>query len=233
MLSQDTAVDLKLALTVKTRTDRYVPTGRVIGTGQDDTRVARDSTHIGVRNQGATLLLQLGGNQKQVKEGGGGREGSTSGAKVTVPPVPIVVPPSPFSSLRESRRGRTAGGVAAGRGSADGGWAPGASCGGGTVGDACWDVPMARGSWVDQMSEMSLSGRDSIPQEGGRNARVRRAVRISSLVAQEVRVCVCVCVYACVWVCVFVRASFILNNICILHFNKGHFLWSSCLQRAG
>ncbi|KAM6900491.1 voltage-gated inwardly rectifying potassium channel KCNH2 [Xenentodon cancila] len=36
------------------------------------------------------------------------------------------------------------------------------------------------------MSEMSLSGRDSLPQEGGRNARVRRAVRISSLVAQEV-----------------------------------------------
>uniref|UniRef100_A0A671YKE8 Potassium voltage-gated channel subfamily H member 2 n=1 Tax=Sparus aurata TaxID=8175 RepID=A0A671YKE8_SPAAU len=47
-------------------------------------------------------------------------------------------------------------------------------------------VPLGRGSWVDQMSEMSLSGRDSLPQEGGRNARVRRAVRISSLVAQEV-----------------------------------------------
>ncbi|TWW70524.1 hypothetical protein D4764_17G0000060 [Takifugu flavidus] len=46
-----------------------------------------------------------------------------------------------------------------------------------------WDV--ARGSWGDHMSEMSLSGRDSIPQEGGRNARVRRAVRISSIVAQE------------------------------------------------
>uniref|UniRef100_A0A3Q3ABV8 Potassium voltage-gated channel subfamily H member 2 n=1 Tax=Kryptolebias marmoratus TaxID=37003 RepID=A0A3Q3ABV8_KRYMA len=36
------------------------------------------------------------------------------------------------------------------------------------------------------MSEMSLSGRDSLPQEGARNARVRRAVRISSLVAHEV-----------------------------------------------
>ncbi|KAG7526910.1 potassium voltage-gated channel subfamily H member 2-like [Solea senegalensis] len=45
---------------------------------------------------------------------------------------------------------------------------------------------MGRGSWAEQMSEMSLSGRDSLPQEGGRNARVRRAVRISSLVAQEV-----------------------------------------------
>ncbi|KAL1006351.1 hypothetical protein UPYG_G00071230 [Umbra pygmaea] len=48
----------------------------------------------------------------------------------------------------------------------------------------------ARGSWTtDHMSEMSLSGRDSIPQDGAvgsRNARVKRAVRISSIVAQEV-----------------------------------------------
>lgn len=38
------------------------------------------------------------------------------------------------------------------------------------------------------MSEMSLSGRDSIGQEGAqsRNGRVKRAVRISSIVAQEV-----------------------------------------------
>ncbi|KAI5106524.1 potassium voltage-gated channel subfamily H member 2 [Silurus meridionalis] len=39
------------------------------------------------------------------------------------------------------------------------------------------------------MSEMSLSGRDSIGQEGAqgsRNSRVKRAVRISSIVAQEV-----------------------------------------------
>lgn len=82
---------------------------------------------------------------------------------------------------------RTADGVAAGRGSTDGERAQGASWGEGTGGDAQWDLSMGRGSWVDQMSEMSLSGqRDSIPQEGGRNARVRRAVRISSLVAQEV-----------------------------------------------
>uniref|UniRef100_A0A3B3B570 Potassium voltage-gated channel subfamily H member 2 n=1 Tax=Oryzias melastigma TaxID=30732 RepID=A0A3B3B570_ORYME len=56
------------------------------------------------------------------------------------------------------------------------------------MGEARWDVaePVGRGSWADQMSEMSLSGRDSLPTEGGRNARVRRAVRISSLVAQEV-----------------------------------------------
>lgn len=108
--------------------------------------------------------------------------------------MPTVVPPSPFASLRESRRGwGAAGRVAAGQGSADGGWTPGASCRGGTVGYACWDVSMTMGSWVDQMSEMSLSGRDSIPQEGGRNARVRRAVRISSIVAQEVGLCVCVC----------------------------------------
>ncbi|KAL6488962.1 hypothetical protein MHYP_G00027030 [Metynnis hypsauchen] len=43
----------------------------------------------------------------------------------------------------------------------------------------------------EMMSEMSLSGRDSIPQEGtagGRNARMKRAVRISSIVAQEVSV---------------------------------------------
>ncbi|KAG7488696.1 hypothetical protein MATL_G00036450 [Megalops atlanticus] len=43
---------------------------------------------------------------------------------------------------------------------------------------------------------MSLSGRDSIPQEGApannerRNTRVKRAVRISSIVAQEVSVAV-------------------------------------------
>ncbi|KAL7887062.1 hypothetical protein AOLI_G00047830 [Acnodon oligacanthus] len=43
----------------------------------------------------------------------------------------------------------------------------------------------------EMMSEMSLSGRDSIPQEGtagGRNARMKRAVRISSIVAQEVSI---------------------------------------------
>lgn len=123
------------------------------------------------------------------------------GGTVTVPTVPTVVPPSPFPSLGGSEGGRTADGVA-GRGSADGGRARGASWGG--TGDARWDVPvpLGRGSWVDQMSEMSLSGRDSLPQEGGRNARVRRAVRISSLVAQEVSgraVCVfgseCVCIW--------------------------------------
>ena len=151
------------------------------------------SKHIGGRNKGATTVLQLWGNQKQVKKGAGGGEGSTPGAKVTVPTVTVVAPASPVASLRESRRVRTAGGVAAGRGSADGGWAPGA----GTAGDARWDAPMARGSWVDQMSEMSLSGRDSIPQDGGRNARVRRAVRISSLVAQEVRWCARTCVCVC------------------------------------
>lgn len=46
------------------------------------------------------------------------------------------------------------------------------------------------GGSEQMMSEMSFSGRDSIPQEGApgsRNARVRRAVRISSIVAQEVR----------------------------------------------
>lgn len=44
------------------------------------------------------------------------------------------------------------------------------------------------------MSEMSFSGRDSIPQDAAalgagerRNTRVKRAVRISSIVAQEVR----------------------------------------------
>lgn len=45
------------------------------------------------------------------------------------------------------------------------------------------------GGSEQMMSEMSFSGRDSIPQEGApgsRNARVRRAVRISSIVAQEV-----------------------------------------------
>lgn len=39
------------------------------------------------------------------------------------------------------------------------------------------------------MSELSLSGRDSIGQDGApssRNGRVKRAVRISSIVAQEV-----------------------------------------------
>lgn len=36
------------------------------------------------------------------------------------------------------------------------------------------------------MSEMSLSGRDSIGQEGAQSSRVKRAVRISSIVAQEV-----------------------------------------------
>lgn len=46
-----------------------------------------------------------------------------------------------------------------------------------------------RGSFAAWGSEMSLSGRDSIPQEGAagaRNSRVKRAVRISSIVAQEV-----------------------------------------------
>lgn len=45
------------------------------------------------------------------------------------------------------------------------------------------------GGSEQMMSEMSFSGRDSIPQEGvpgSRNARMRRAVRISSIVAQEV-----------------------------------------------
>ncbi len=59
----------------------------------------------------------------------------------------------------------------------------------------CWrrmggTMPAARGGSEQMMSEMSFSGRDSIPQEGApgsRNARVRRAVRISSIVAQEVR----------------------------------------------
>lgn len=114
---------------------------------------------------------------------------------MTVPTVPVVVPPSPFPSLGEIGGRRTADGVA-GRGSADGGRARGGSWGG--MGEARWDMPMpvGRGSWAEQMSERSLSGRDSLPQEGGRNARVRRAVRISSLVAQEVSegaVCVCVC----------------------------------------
>ncbi|KAI9527313.1 hypothetical protein NQZ68_031450 [Dissostichus eleginoides] len=106
---------------------------------------------------------------------------------VTVPTVPTVVPPSPFPSLGESGGGRTADGVA-GRGGADGGRARWGSWGG--TGNARWDVPVppGRGSWVDQMSDMSLSGRDSLTQDGGRNARVRRAVRISSIVAQEVRV---------------------------------------------
>lgn len=118
---------------------------------------------------------------------------------MTVPTVPIVVPPSPFPSLGESGGGRTADGVA-GRGSADGGRARGGSWGGAR--DARWEVPVGRGSWADQMSEMSLSGRDSLPQEGGRNARVRRAVRISSLVAQEVSgraVQFCVSLFGCVF----------------------------------
>lgn len=87
-------------------------------------------------------------------------------------------------------------------GGTDGGRARGASWGG--TGGARWDaaLPMSRRSWVGQMSEMSLSGRESLPQEGGRNGRVRRAVRISSIVAQEVSgaglsdfvsVFVCVC----------------------------------------
>lgn len=108
-----------------------------------------------------------------------------------MPRVAIVVPQSPFPSLIESRRGKTAGRVAAGRGNADGGWAPEADCGGETAGDAQRDVPVAWESLVDQKSETLLSGRDSIPQEGSRNARVQRVVRITSLVAQEVRVCVC------------------------------------------
>lgn len=105
---------------------------------------------------------------------------------MTVPTVPVVVPPSPFPSLGGRGGDRTAD-VVAGRGSVDGGRVRGGSWGG--MGEARWDVaePVGRGSWADQMSEMSLSGRDSLPQEGGRNARVRRAVRISSLVAQEVR----------------------------------------------
>lgn len=134
---------------------------------------------------------------------------------MTVLTVTIVVPRSPFQYLRESRRGWIAGGVAAGRGSADGGWAPGAGCERGTVGDACWDVPMARGSWVDQMSEMSLSGRDSIPQEGGRNARVRRAVRISSLVAQEVCLCVCVCVFVSMNAFYYTSSNTFLDDDCL------------------
>ena len=126
---------------------------------------------------------------------------------MTVPTVPTVVPPSPFPSLEGSGGGRTADGVA-GRGSADGGRVRGGSWGG--TGDVWRDVPRTagRGSWADQMSEMSLSGRDSLPQEGGKNARVRRAVRISSLVAQEVSeravdwcvsVCACVCLCVCFW----------------------------------
>jgi len=112
---------------------------------------------------------------------------------LTVPTVPTVVPPSPLPSLGESGGERTADGVA-GRASVDGGRARGGSWGG--MGEARRDVPVpaGRGSWADQISEMSLSGRDSLPQEGGRNARVRRAVRISSLVAQEVSGEQCVCV---------------------------------------
>lgn len=62
---------------------------------------------------------------------------------MTFSTVPIAVPPSLFPFLRESRRARTAGGVAEGPGSVDGGSALGADCGGGTVGDAHWDMPMA------------------------------------------------------------------------------------------
>lgn len=56
--------------------------------------------------------------------------------------------------------------------------------------DARYDARCSGGS-EQMMSEMSFSGRDSIPQDGApgsRNARVRRAVRISSIVAQEVSV---------------------------------------------
>lgn len=142
---------------------------------------------------GAETLLKIWrliSNSKVSKGGGRGVEGVTKSGlwgKVTVPAVPIVVPPSPFPSLGESGGGRTADGVA-GRGSVDGGRARGGSWGG--MGEARRDVavPVGRNSWADQMSELSLSGRDSLPQEGGRNARVRRAVRISSLVAQEVSV---------------------------------------------
>ncbi|KAJ8010543.1 hypothetical protein DPEC_G00076180 [Dallia pectoralis] len=72
-------------------------------------------------------------------------------------------------------------GVAAGQGS------DGSLGGHGGRGDEPRGSFAARGSWTtDHMSEMSLSGRDSIPQDGSRNARVKRAVRISSIVAQEV-----------------------------------------------
>lgn len=104
---------------------------------------------------------------------------------MTLSEVPAVVTPASLLPPGESRVGSTADGVA-GLGSVDGSRARGGSWGG--MGESWRDVAVSvgRGSWADQMSEMSLSGRDSLPQEGGRNARVRRAVRISSLVAQEV-----------------------------------------------
>ena len=100
----------------------------------------------------------------------------------------------------------------AGRGSLDGGGGGRAregSMGGAGGGDGGWgdtaavwgDTAAGRGSWAEQVSEMSMSGRDSLPQEGGRTGRVRRAVRISSIVAQEVRVCVCVCLCVCFSFC--------------------------------
>lgn len=68
--------------------------------------------------------------------------------------------------------------------------ARGADGGRGGGGDGPRGSFAARGSkTTDHMSEMSLSGGDSIPQEGAagaRNARVKRAVRLSSIVAQEV-----------------------------------------------
>lgn len=96
-----------------------------------------------------------------------------------------MVKPASFLSPGESEVGNIADGVAR-LGSVDGSLEQGDSWRG--MGETRRDVAvsMGRGSWADQMSEMSLSGRDSLSQDGARSARVRRAVRISSLVAQEV-----------------------------------------------
>lgn len=63
------------------------------------------------------------------------------------------------------------------------------ACGGDGRGPCEQRDARCSGGSDQMMSEMSLSGRDSIGQEGAqssRNGRVKRAVRISSIVAQEV-----------------------------------------------
>lgn len=63
------------------------------------------------------------------------------------------------------------------------------ACGGNGRGPGGQRDARCSGGSDQMMSEMSLSGRDSIGQEGAqssRNGRVKRAVRISSIVAQEV-----------------------------------------------
>lgn len=63
------------------------------------------------------------------------------------------------------------------------------ACGGDGRGPGEQRDARCSGGSDQMMSEMSLSGRDSIGQEGAqsnRNGRVKRAVRISSIVAQEV-----------------------------------------------